>query len=128
MLFDGKLGPDVEYARNWSVAVLKSDGMSEKDCDAYLSTREKAKLASIKNENRSRQWLAGRLAAKYLFLDQLDVPFNTRIEPRQPTLLNLTSEDLTSLSPWMYRKIEVLPKAPRQSGYPRRARMMPPPC
>jgi phosphopantetheinyl transferase len=101
------------------VAVLKSDEVSEKEYTSCLSTRERAKLGSIKNKKRSREWLAGRLAAKYLFLNQPDMPLNTQPEPWRPALLRLRSENLRSLSPWIYRRIEVLPSSTKQSGYPR---------
>ncbi len=119
MPFDAEPNRDLERNGNWALAVLRSDEVSEKEHTACLSARERARLGGIKNGTRSLQWLAGRLAAKYLFLDQLDMAFGARAEPWRPPLLELSSEHLRSLSPWMYREIEVLANGTNQVGYPR---------
>jgi 4'-phosphopantetheinyl transferase EntD len=59
---------------------------------------------------RKKRWLAGRLAAKFLFLKRLET-FQEAPGCRQwrPSLSKLSSEALDRYSPWIYQKIEVLP-------------------
>lgn len=115
---------DYKYARNsqrsgiCSVGVLESGDVSEKEYINYLSIMEKERFVGIKNKKRRREWLTGRLAAKYLFLNQLDMDSKTQAVQWEPALLKLTPESLRPLSPWMYRKIEVLSNKTTQNRYP----------
>jgi len=107
---------------NCTVAVLDSTEVSEEAHIHCLSGKEIKKIAGIKNKKRRSEWLAGRLAAKYLFLNLMNMNI-TDIKTggdkqSHPTLLKLTSEMLRSFSPWMYRRMEVLPNNMTQSGYP----------
>jgi hypothetical protein len=80
-----------------------------------LSGGERAYYLSLPNESRKNEWLAGRLSAKYLFLNRLET--SQVIDGRQwrPTLAKLSWEDLDLYSSWMYQKVEVL----RNGGMPR---------
>jgi hypothetical protein len=89
-------------------AFLESRELRGEESLGYLSNLERAKYAGLPSQARKREWLAGRLAAKYLFLNRLEMSEGTH---RQwgPTLLKLSWESLGAYSPWMYRKVEVLP-------------------
>jgi hypothetical protein len=96
-----------------SVASLES---RELRCDAYtdhLSVDERAKYASLPSQGRKTEWLAGRLAAKYLFLNRLELSQGTESRPWSPTLSKLSSAALRSYSPWMYQQVEVVTNAGR---------------
>ena len=103
-----------------TVAILDSHHVSKGDQIEYLSVREQAKFVSIPHPERRHKWLAGRLAAKYLFLQHMGTQFCTGTAgPAQPVLLKLTPERLRAFSPWMYRKIEVLMNPDASNEYPR---------
>lgn len=71
----------------------------------HLSARERAKYACLPNTGRRGEWLAGRLAAKYLFLNRLEGDIWRQ---GRATLWQLSAEALGAYSPWMYRSVEVL--------------------
>ncbi|MBV8859357.1 MAG: 4'-phosphopantetheinyl transferase superfamily protein [Acidobacteria bacterium] len=71
----------------------------------HLSARERAKYVRLPGGGRKGEWLAGRLAAKYLFLSRLEGACRPRGEA---PLLKLSAEALGAYSPWMYRAAEVL--------------------
>ncbi len=108
-----------QFSRSNSVAVLQADNLSEKEYISYLSVREKEKFVGIVNKKQRHDWLAGRLAVKYLFLNQLNMDSKMQAGQWQLVPLKLTLESLRSFSSWMYRKIEVLANNRTQSGYPR---------
>jgi 4'-phosphopantetheinyl transferase EntD len=74
----------------------------------HLSPDERAKYLSLSGERRKSEWLAGRLAAKYLFLNRLERAQDMRGQLWKPTLSQLSAGALGVYSPWMYRKVEVL--------------------
>jgi 4'-phosphopantetheinyl transferase EntD len=71
----------------------------------HLSARERAKYVSLPGPVRRGEWLAGRLAAKYLFLNRLE---GAGRRQGGAALLKLSAEALGAYSPWMYRAAEVL--------------------
>src|SRR6266404_5430182 len=97
-------------ALNWGcrVALLESRELRSVESARYLSNREIAKYIVLPSQSRRSAWLAGRLAAKYLFLNRLEMSAETN---RQwvPTLVKLSSQALGAYSPWMYQQVEVLP-------------------
>lgn len=74
----------------------------------HLSSDERAKYASLPGERRKSEWLAGRLAAKHLFLNRVEMFEGARSKNWRPALSKLSAEALGVYSPWMYRKVEVL--------------------
>lgn len=78
------------------------------DYASHLSAGERAKYASLPGERRKSEWLAGRLAAKHLFLNCVETLEGTRSRTWRPALSKLSAESLGVYSPWMYRKVEVL--------------------
>jgi phosphopantetheinyl transferase (holo-ACP synthase) len=61
----------------------------------------------ISSTPRKLEWLAARLAAKYLFLNRFEM--GQHALPREHGLIKLTCDMLRRHSPWTYRHVEVLP-------------------
>lgn len=76
---------------------------------ACLSAREQVRLGRLAPARQPR-YIAGRLAAKHLFLRRLGA--DGACAPRaQPVFHALTPDALHAFSPWMYRLAEILPAA-----------------
>jgi hypothetical protein len=91
------------------VGVLDVCEVQDRDYTNYLSADERAKYSSLRGERRQGEWLAGRLVAKHLFLNRLEMSQAMRSETYwSPALAKLSAAALGVYSPWMYRKIEVL--------------------
>lgn len=106
-----------QHTSRCAVAVLPSravDGPAYVEC---LSEREQARFAAIAHPDRKARWLAGRLAAKYLFLMQMNRAGTVGAGP--PRFVPLTSERLAAFLPWMYQYVEVLPPEGSERGAPR---------
>ncbi|HET8781209.1 MAG TPA: 4'-phosphopantetheinyl transferase superfamily protein [Pyrinomonadaceae bacterium] len=61
----------------------------------------------ISSTHRKLEWVAARLAAKYLFLSRFEL--GQYALPREQRFVKLTRDMLRRHSPWMYRSVEVLP-------------------
>ncbi len=79
----------------------------------YLSVGEKANYMALKSQTRKSEWLAGRLAAKYIFLNRLQLSSEAQARDWSPTLSKLSSATLGDYSPWMYQKVEVVTNGER---------------
>ena len=75
---------------------------------SHLSEVERGQYADLPNQARRNEWLAGRLSAKYLFLNRLEMSRVIACRPGSPALSKLTRENLGAYSPWMYQRVEVL--------------------
>ncbi|HEY0097599.1 MAG TPA: 4'-phosphopantetheinyl transferase superfamily protein [Pyrinomonadaceae bacterium] len=82
--------------------------LQDREYTSHLSVDERAKYLSLRGERRKSEWLAGRLAAKHLFLNWLEPAREIRSGQWNPGLSRLSGEALAAYSPWMYRKVEVL--------------------
>jgi 4'-phosphopantetheinyl transferase EntD len=102
-----------------SVALLDSCELQSEEYARYLSAAERAHYLRLPRQSRKNEWLAGRLAAKFLFLNRLELYRLTRSSHRRPTLLKLSSEALSVYSPWMYQRVEVLSNGARPNRYAR---------
>lgn len=91
------------------VAVLDSRGLSraENDCTQYLSRAERERHSSTRGSKRREEWLAGRLAAKYVFLHGLEMGSDAEVREWQPTLMRVSSRSLDAFPAWMYQALEV---------------------
>lgn len=107
----------VAHSNRCAVAVLASHEVSGQAYVDYLSDREQARWATLRHPERQARWLAGRLAAKYLFLTQKDRAGTIGAGP--PVFLSLTAERLASYLPRMYRHVEVLSQGAEGSSAPR---------
>lgn len=103
-----KTEPNPARSNNCFVGWLDVCELQDKEYKNYLSPEERAKHASLPGERRKSEWLAGRLAAKHLFLNCLETYGEIRSERWSPGLSQLSAVALGVYSPWMYRKIEVL--------------------
>lgn len=74
----------------------------------YLSVDEKTNYMALRSQTRKSEWLAGRLAAKYIFLNRLELSPEAQDRDWSPTLSKLSSATLGDYSPWMYQKVEVV--------------------
>lgn len=91
------------------VGVLDVCELQDREYTGHLSLNERATYASLRGQRRQSEWLAGRLAAKYLFLNRLEMSQEIQSETSwNPRLAKLSAAALGVYSPWMYRKIEVL--------------------
>lgn len=99
-----------------TVATLASNALAEGEYRRYLTVGERERLASIRNENRKRKWLAGRMAGKYLYLNQL-TGFNSK-SAGDVAFIELTRDHLESFAPAMYQGIQILPAAGSAGGMP----------
>ena len=91
-----------------NVASLNSRELQDEEYTHHLSVSERAKYMGLPSQSRKSEWLAGRLAAKYLFLNWLEMSQRTQSGQWSPTLSMLTSKALGVYSPWMYQKVEVV--------------------
>lgn len=99
------------------VGVLDVCELEGREYTSLLSSDERTKYLSLRGlERRQSEWLAGRLAAKYLFLNWLEMSQAILSEPSwSPALAKLSAASLGVYSPWMYRKIEVLARDEKPS-------------
>lgn len=91
-----------------SVASLESRELRYDAYTDHLSVAERAKYATLPSQGRKAEWLAGRLAAKYLFLNRLELSQGAESRQWSPTLAKLSSAALRAYSPWMYQEVEVV--------------------
>jgi hypothetical protein len=103
-----KTGTHSARANDCFVGMLDVCELQDRDYTDHLSADERAKYVSLPGERRKSEWLAGRLAAKHLFLNRLEMSEGTRSQPWRPTLSKLSAAMLGVYSPWMYRRVEVL--------------------
>ncbi|MDT7777769.1 MAG: 4-phosphopantetheinyl transferase [Acidobacteriota bacterium] len=103
-----KTAPNPARSNDCFVGLLEVCELRDKDYTSHLSVDERAKYMSLRGQRRKEEWLAGRLAAKYLFLNRLEMSQESLSQRWKPTLSKLTSESLGVFSPWMYQKIEVV--------------------
>jgi hypothetical protein len=101
--------PETERSTDCVVGLLDVREVDVTQSIAYLSVGEKAKYMSLPNEKRKGEWLAGRLAIKYLFLNRLGMSESGKDREWKPTLAKLTKAALGVFSSWMYQNVEVLP-------------------
>jgi hypothetical protein len=87
-------------------ALLESTELLNADYTTHLSMSELKRSEQI-SSTRKLEWLAARLAAKYLFLSQFQMGQSAL--PRESHIVKLTDEKLRRHSAWMYRHVEVLP-------------------
>jgi hypothetical protein len=104
------LSPSSAFVGGCSVASLESRELRDDYAD-HLSVSERAKYMNLPAQDRKSEWLAGRLAVKYLFLNRLEQSQGTQAEQSSPTLSKLSSSALRAFSPWMYQQVEVVTKA-----------------
>ena len=100
------------------VAVLRPAAVVEADAIAWLSDRERAALARMRAAVRRREWIAARLAAKYLFLGapQPQAPASAGWRPR---IVWLTRPMLDKYPAWAYRSIDMAVPIDGATGVPR---------
>ena len=88
------------------VASLESRELQH-DYTRHLSVDERTKYMALPSQTRKSEWLAGRLAAKYIFLDRLESSQATQDKRWKPTLVKLSSDVLNQYPSWMYQQVEV---------------------
>jgi phosphopantetheinyl transferase (holo-ACP synthase) len=89
-----------------------------RDYGIYLSAAERERDGVLRSPKRRLEWLAGRLAAKYLFLHRLEMGFPNEGQQWRPTLLQLSAESLDAFPARMYQAIELSPSTDPQCGGP----------
>jgi hypothetical protein len=101
--------PNSTLSGGCDVALLESRELPGEEYTGYLSVAERVKYMGLPSQRRKREWLAARLAAKYLFLNRLEMSEGPQPRQWSPTLSKLSSAALGVYSPWMYQQVEVLP-------------------
>ncbi|MEH2150524.1 4'-phosphopantetheinyl transferase family protein [Nostoc sp.] len=85
----------------------------------YLSPKELAHFNQFKHSRRGYEWFAARLVCKLLFSRYLS---NTHLANSNfvwpPTIQKFGCNDIATVSPLIYRSIEVLPSNPSLKGAP----------
>jgi 4'-phosphopantetheinyl transferase EntD len=99
------IGTNPARADDCAVGLLEVCELRDEEYAGHLSPRERAKYVRLHGTRRRGEWMAGRLAAKYLFLNRLEGAGRPR---SVTTLLELSAKVLDAYSPWMYRAAEVL--------------------
>ena len=97
-------------SRSSVIGVMTTRYLDERRCIDLLTSNERTRWAAIKNEERRKGWLGGRLVAKYQFLTTLgsgDETDDGRV--CHPQLRTVDMARLEAYPPWAYREIEVLP-------------------
>src|SRR5688572_26125511 len=97
--------PDASPAFGCNVAILDSRKLHAEEYAHHLSVGERATYDRLPAQSRRPEWLAGRLAAKYLFLNSIELSREGGHHQAKPTLTQLSSESLRVFSPWLYRQI-----------------------
>jgi 4'-phosphopantetheinyl transferase EntD len=90
------------------VASMDSRDLQHRDYTSHLSVAERTKYLALPSRTRKREWLAGRLAAKYVFLTRLETSPLTQIKRWRPTVTRLSADALDHYPAWMYRQVEVV--------------------
>jgi len=107
-------------AGGWvAVLALQDLAPAGADGEAYLCAAERARLDALRGSRRRREWLAARLAAKYLFLSRLELGFPIEDDGWMPRRLSVTARSLAAFPAWMYEAIEIRPAADADGGGPR---------
>jgi phosphopantetheinyl transferase (holo-ACP synthase) len=75
------------------------------DC---LSEREGRLFACLRHSLRRRSWLAGRMAAKFCFLNSFGAQAAQGSDAWMPRFLRVDSKSLRGFSSWMYQQVEIL--------------------
>ena len=101
--------PNSTISGGCAVALLESRELWGDEYAGHLSIAERVKYMGLPSQSRKNEWLAGRLAAKYLFLNRLEMSEGDKPRQWSPTLSKLSSTALGVYSPWMYQQVEVLP-------------------
>jgi 4'-phosphopantetheinyl transferase EntD len=101
-----------------SVATLASDALVEKEFMGCLTLAERDRLLGIRNATRRKKWLAGRMAAKYLYLERQN-PLRPRRAPAEMEFTELARDNIASFAPSSYREVEILPVGGSTGNVPR---------
>ena len=97
------------------LASLDSRDLQIEDYTDHLSARERTTYMGLACQSRKSRWLAGRLAAKYLFLNRLEMLKTNQGRPWTPRLSMISSRSLRAYSPWMYQNVEVVTSGSKPS-------------
>jgi 4'-phosphopantetheinyl transferase EntD len=100
------------------VAVLRQADVSDVDTLAWLSDRERTAAAALRSARRRQEWIAARLAAKYLFLGA-PRPRASHGAGWRPRLVWVTRPMLDTYPAWAYRCIDVAVPTRGTTGVPR---------
>ena len=90
------------------VASIDSRDLQNRDYTAHLSVAERTKYMALPSRTRKSEWLAGRLAAKYVFLSRLETSQVTQDKGWRPIITRLSAHALDHYPSWMYRQVEVV--------------------
>jgi 4'-phosphopantetheinyl transferase EntD len=91
-----------------SVGLFDAGELRPDEYTRYLSVDEKTNYMALRSQTRKRDWLAGRLTAKYIFLNRLELSPEPQAGEWRPALTRLSAATLGDYSPWMYQNVEVV--------------------
>jgi phosphopantetheinyl transferase (holo-ACP synthase) len=109
-------------AGHGNLSVVGLFSWSELDDGDYLdclSEREGHFFAGLRHLRRRQSWLAGRLVAKFCFLDSFGRVGARGPEIGRPRIAQVRAQDLKKFAPWMYRQIEIVTEHSRRGEPPR---------
>jgi phosphopantetheinyl transferase (holo-ACP synthase) len=105
------LRPQAHDAIEASFTVAFLDGRclagADQNYSLYLSDKEKARFRSLGHAGYRLGWLAGRLAAKHLFLRKLETHMAHAAMGSGPVMIQLSVDMINKYTYRMYREIEV---------------------
>jgi phosphopantetheinyl transferase (holo-ACP synthase) len=90
-------------------------------CLDCLSEREERLLGCLRHGLRRRSWLAGRIAAKFCFLNAFGAQTSAGSDAWMPRFIKVGSKFLRGFSSWMYRQVEIVTDSLRPGNPPRLA-------
>ena len=100
------------------IGVMATRHLNEQGCVDLLTSNERLRWEAIRNEERRKGWLGGRLAAKYQFIAALGGGATDAGSSWRPRLCSLDAALLEDFPRWAYREIEVLPPPCTRVGAP----------
>jgi 4'-phosphopantetheinyl transferase EntD len=102
-------------------AVLEADSLARtgRDYSDLLSATERQWYGAFPTAKRRSEWLAGRLAAKYLFLNQLEMGEVDGDREWPPRLMPLAAQSLDDFPVSLFRAVELCPSSTVDGGPPR---------
>jgi 4'-phosphopantetheinyl transferase EntD len=100
------------------VAVLDAVSLacSGRDYSEFLSATEGKRHGAFRTTKRKSEWLAGRLAAKYLFLNQMELGHLSGYREWPPRLMPLSTKVLDDFPVSLFRAVELLPSGELGGG------------
>jgi 4'-phosphopantetheinyl transferase EntD len=103
-----------------SAALLEAETLARRGSNYsdHLSVAEREWYRALRTEKRRSEWLAGRLAAKYLFLNRLELGEDSDGREWPPRIIPLSAGMLEDFPASLFRAVELYPSRDPGGGPP----------